>query len=440
MGVEACGDTIEDAIDAIDNCLEAAVMRKKLSPSAIAPSSTGLRAATKQVGRLVIAMSESTTSTSVQSGTSQSHESEVKSLTNSILVSMGPMSLNDQKVSQELDTNVRRVDDVVSDPASYNELCTLETRIFEEKSPAEKLKVYKEALRSNVKIAKLLKSGYVREPKGASSDEILRAVRACRGIRDGVESALRADLQGVLGQNASARPLAHAAMCGTLCGTGNEFNIEHIVDPSKQTPWLPACRMSKAEAKTEHGLCVKLMTAFSPLVLALVAAHPNDETIFVTLTTMISEMARGMHRSGAAVALEAVIAPTFRLYAEAWEMFDKVYASELPTMEAAWAITEASTSVLTFRAMAVMQPTTTTTRVTPTTTGTSEELRAANKAAKNLKKKNDKLQKKLDAALSADEDDKTAGDTKTVAAPAKRGGPGGRRGKPSAAEESEGEQ
>ena len=326
---------IEEAIDMLDVGLAQGVKTGLWKLSQLQAAIPTMRAATRVTLELASTMATPQPTTAPLPAFS-----EAQALASSILEAQanGRLSNKDQELAEEISATKARLDAVADDSEALDRLDALKKFFESSASEADKMRFYGEIVSRDLKVEKLLKSAYLRDPTGVARPQVLQGVKGYRAVKMGMLAAARTLLRDSLPANASSDKFIEAAYWGRLGATkdGSAFNVDALANPDKPKPWLGVAAEKNEKAKSKEAQLVTLLTALPPISLALHLLHPTDATIPLTMAAVSCEMSKGLKVASVSVAVEGVLAPLLRSYEEAWDQFQKSPSAPLPSFGEIW--------------------------------------------------------------------------------------------------------
>lgn len=345
-------DTVESTIDLLEAALLEGVGNDYWSERDLDGTEPGIRDVTRRMTTMAIAArkSHSSRSRSPASGGSEIETADkdgLSKLTAALLEHSGERSMSqaDLKIAAEITASEERAKAVANDPEARELLSELRLGMSSMTDPQARLDAHSAAAGRNAKLAAVLKCSNLREPKGVSAvrtPALAKVVKDALGVAQDVVEAGRKVLRMSMPANGKALALAQAAYAGAI--GSSDTPITEIANPANPSPWLGAIKTAK-ELSTPEAMLAQLFSAIIPMQHAMLLMMPHDSTLISTLMEVLAEVAKGLRRSGAALAVESVLAPLFRELASAWTAWQKDALMEMPTLAAIWAIERAQPSV-----------------------------------------------------------------------------------------------
>ena len=343
MQVDSTAD-LGDLIDALDILLTQAVETGTLTKIGIRPDGTGMRAVTKHMSMMKLALSsgQATTNDKVESGASVG---STDSLTDSMLaklvaVSSGSQRLTDkeEKVAEELAASAARLEKLSNDKEAMMVLATLAKVAESDVGDEMVMSSYAAAMNANVRVAELLKSSQVKTPRG---DEVLtnhhssECVTLIRAARNGVVRAAKALMRRLLTSGADVAALVEAAWSGDFRSSSG-VDVAALGKPSAAKTWLdvPVCTVAGAAQKSH--MLTTLLIAQPAIAQIMTMLQPCDKSIPMVLAEAFSSMAKGVRSTSVADAVDCILVPLMRAYHEAWVLFQKSSSMPMPNMLTVW--------------------------------------------------------------------------------------------------------
>ena len=343
MQVDSTAD-LGDLVDTLDILLTQAVETGTLSKIGVRPDGVGMRAVTKHMSVMKLALSSGQKDTTDKSdsgagvGTTESLSDSM--LAKLVAVSSGNQRLTDkeEKVAEELAASAARLEKLSHDKEAMTILATL-AKVAESDVGDEKvMSSYAAAMNANVRVAELLKSSQVKTPRG---DEVLtnhhssECVTLVRAARNGVVRAAKAMMRRLLTSGADVAALVEAAWSGDLrSSTG--VDVAALGKPSSAKTWLdvPVCTVAGAAQKSH--MLTTLLIAQPAIAQIMTMLQPCDKSIPMVLAEAFSSMAKGVRSTTVADAVNCILVPLMRAYHEAWILFQKSSSMPMPNMLTVW--------------------------------------------------------------------------------------------------------
>ena len=274
-------------------------------------------------------------------------EKESTAVANVLLASMDtiPTSDKDLKLSEELSAARKRVDKVAASEGSCEVLAELNHVMASDSfaAPREKLAAFSKVISKDADVAQLIYSAHVREAKGT-----LAIVHEGRGkwavervweIRTALLAAVRDVTRDLLPMNADASVLAEAVLKGELATKeGRKFNLKSVANPKSPPSWMGSTEVGpkEEEAGGKEAALIALLSVYPALVVCFQLAHPLDTSSSIALGEVMSEVCKGLKRSGVSTAVDHLLSPFMRELEAQWELFQKSATKPMPVLAEVW--------------------------------------------------------------------------------------------------------
>jgi hypothetical protein len=336
-------DSAVELVDKLDLVFESLVKNGRLDPQELKPELPGIRAATKHAMKIAVRVEQAGRVPPKDVDTSSTkNPSDGSDLARALLQSQAPrLSQQDEKVAAELSASQSRLDSVLQDAKLRSLVESLRDVAQSSKSDLEKLDAFKAVACSSAKVAELLKSSHVRDPKGelALNSHAKDLVDAIRATKNGLGAAAKSALRRFLPPTADTALLVEACAIGQLVSTTGGFTVHKLADAKTAKPWLSikAATTGDNNANSRANLLSVQLLAMPVLQFALTMLQPEDPTVGPTMTDVQCTMAKAVSRRPVAEAVDSVLVPFLRSYGEAFDAFQKSSSMALPCMADVWA-------------------------------------------------------------------------------------------------------
>jgi hypothetical protein len=243
---------------------------------------------------------------------------------------------------------------VARDARSAKALECLAEVIESNQPPIAQLETYKTVCTEFPAVSELLKSSHVRMPTGAGGFTALYPgveliVKHARIVRTGLKAALKEATRKMVPPSANASDVIASALAGALfsCEDGS---IAHLGSSVKAKLFLGivAKPLSDKVANSRAELLVLALKAIPLIGGILERAHPDDESIGLTMLDVLSTFARGVAVRSVPEAVAGVLVPLFRAYEEAFGRFQKSATQGAPSLGDVWEREQLAPTVMAF--------------------------------------------------------------------------------------------
>jgi hypothetical protein len=352
--IEEAATSVESAVDVLDSALVRGCRSNLWAADDLEPPRDGLRAAMRLASELAFAAAQRRKEMALKESPGQGDD--LRSFASVLLDQAGgqQLSQSDQKFASEYTAGRKRAEAVAADAVSRARLAELRRYLSGSAEPAEKLAHYAEAASKDAKLAALLKASHLKDPRGAAiqTPHLTDVIEHARAARADVLEAGRKRLKVSLPAHGNAAALAAAAFSGMIGAEGSEVSLSELANPEKPKGWLGTTKSGKADASSESAMLIQLFTAVVPLMHSVMLMMPSDDTVLETFMSVMADVAKGLKKSGAERAVDAVLAPLFREYASAWTSFQKNSEIQLPKLGDVWKVERAEPAVQAYLAEA----------------------------------------------------------------------------------------